>query len=145
MRTCQKALTSANCSMNYKKVPLVRKPLFVFKLICTLYWMTNIPAKYIGSSFSRMLNFALRMFPSLAPPVVFRRVMVKFSVFSGICIKQKKYLNYRYASPLNMSTYLWYYELLKLTSSGIENRVRFFRYSPSAKMISPCTGLISPE
>lgn len=112
----------------------------------TLKWFPSIPAKYTGSSFPWILRLALKNVPSLAPPVVFRRVMVKFSAFSGICIKQIINLscNILWFSIINKSIYSRYCKLL-FTSSGRENKVKFFRFSPSTKMISPCTGLTSPD
>lgn len=47
----------------------------------------------MGSSFLLIHKLELTMFPSLAPPVAFNSVMVKFSISSGILKKKERNLN----------------------------------------------------
>lgn len=95
----------------------------------------------MGSSFLLICKLALTMFPSLAPPVAFNSVMVKFSMSSGILNKKKKKFKQRNVSQLRITCTLKF--SLQFTSSGTEKRVRFFWYSPSLKVMVPWRGLTS--
>lgn len=102
---------------------------------CIIYVIKYLPEKEMGSSFLLICKLALTMFPSLAPPVAFNSVMVKFSMSSGILNKKKKKFKQRNVSQLRITCTLKF--SLQFTSSGTEKRVRFFWYSPSLKVMVP--------
>lgn len=97
----------------------------------------------MGSSFLLIHKLELTMFPSLAPPVAFNSVTAKFSISSGILKKKRKKFKQRNLTQLWMVCSLRFG--LHITSSGTEKRVRFFRYSPSSKVMFPRTGRTSPD
>lgn len=77
----------------------------------------------MGSSFFMICNSALRMLPSLAPPVASTTAMVKVSVASGILNQTDIYMRKggeRVDSGVTNRTW-----------SGTEKSVRFLRCSPS--------------